>query len=183
MNLPSFTYHPDPIRTGRIIASDEICRSCGQSRGYVYAGAPYAVEELEEALCPWCIADGSAATKLHAEFVDAAAVGDYGRWEAVPDAVVDEIAHRTPGFAGWQQERWWTHCGDAAVFLGTAGRRELEAEWPDAIEAVRTDAGFGSESGTGWDGFYAALSRDHGPTAYVFRCRHCGQFGAYTDTD
>jgi len=24
--------------------------------------------------------------------------------------VVEEVAYRTPGFSGWQQERWWTHC-------------------------------------------------------------------------
>ncbi|MBY4715933.1 CbrC family protein [Burkholderia cepacia] len=29
-----------------------------------------------------------------------------GECDEVPDAVVSEIACRTPGFRGWQQERW-----------------------------------------------------------------------------
>jgi uncharacterized protein CbrC (UPF0167 family) len=36
----------------------------------------------------------------------------------VPADVVEEVAHRTPGFSTLQQARWWTHCGDAAAFLG-----------------------------------------------------------------
>ena len=66
------------------------------------------------AICPWCIADGTAAARFGAAFTDAAGVGGYGDWDDVPPSVVDEVSQRTPGFTGWQQERWWTHCGDAA---------------------------------------------------------------------
>jgi uncharacterized protein CbrC (UPF0167 family) len=38
----------------------------------------YAIEELEDAFCPWCIADGSAAEQFDAEFVDPEAIGGYG---------------------------------------------------------------------------------------------------------
>lgn len=118
MTLPTFRYHPDPIATGSVATSGAVCRACNRARGYIYTGPVYAEIELEDALCPWCIADGSAAARFTAEFVDPAGVGDYGRWDAVPAAVVDEDAKRTPAFTGWQQERWWTHCGDAAMFLG-----------------------------------------------------------------
>ncbi len=176
--LPTFRYHPDPLDTGSIVPSSNACRSCGQARGYIYDGSPYAEEELEAAICPWCIADGTAAQQFDAEFVDAAGIGDYGRWERVRAEVVEEVSRRTPGFSGWQQERWWTHCGDAAQFLGRAGRTELEARWPGAVEAVREEAGYDDEE---WKEYYAALDREHGPTAYVFRCTHCGQLGAYSD--
>ncbi len=39
--------------------------------------------------------------------------------------VIDEVSGRTPGFSGWQQERWLVHCGDACAFLGPAGRTEI----------------------------------------------------------
>lgn len=32
-----------------------------------------------------------------------------------------------------------------------------------------------------WAEYLAALDRDHGPTAYVFRCRKCQQLGGYSD--
>ena len=178
MALPQFPYHPDPLATGSIVASGNVCRSCGQNRGYIYVGPAYAVEELGEAICPWCIADGSAAARFEVEFVDAAGVGGYGRWAAVPPTVVDEVSRRTPGFSGWQQEQWWTHCGDAAEFLGHAGRAELERQWPEAIAAVREEA---ESNDVEWDEYYSSLDRELGPTAYIFRCRHCGQFGAYSD--
>lgn len=183
MSLPLFTYHADPLGSGSVVPSDATCRSCGQPRGYIYAGAPYAEEELERAICPWCIANGAAASKFHAEFVDAAGVGGYGRWDAVPDVIVREVSQRTPGFAGWQQEQWWTHCGDAAVFLGRAGREELELRWPAAIAAVRAEAGFGADDASEWQAYFSALARDSGFTAYVFQCRHCGAHGGYSDTD
>ena len=179
MNLPEFRYHPAPLDTESVVPSSAVCRACGQGRGYIYAPTPYAAENLEAAICPWCIADGSAADQFEAEFVDAAGVGGYGRWEPVPAEVVDEVSRRTPGFTAWQQEQWWTHCGDAAQFLGHAGRAELERRWPEAIAAVRQEAGL---SGAEWVEYYSSLDRESGPTAYVFQCRHCRAFGAYSDT-
>ena len=51
--LPAFRYHPDPLRTGSVVAADTECVCCGESRGYVYAIAPIAEEDIEpETLCP-----------------------------------------------------------------------------------------------------------------------------------
>ena len=176
--LPAFRYHPDPLATGSIVASDASCRCCGQARGVVYSGPVYAEEELDDALCPWCIADGSAAARFGAEFVDGAGVGGYGQWDPVPAAVVVEVSQRTPGFSGWQQERWWTHCGDAAEFLGPSGAAELRARWAAALPSIQADVGY---TGADWEEYVDALDRERGPTAYVFRCRHCGQLGGYSD--
>jgi uncharacterized protein CbrC (UPF0167 family) len=176
--LPRFRYHPDPVATGSVERSEAVCRVCGVARGYIYTGPTFGEEDLDDAVCPWCIADGSAAARFSVEFVDPAGIGDYGRWPRVPQEVVVEISTRTPSFNGWQQERWWTHCGDGAEFLGMAGRTELETRWPEAIPAIRDDAAVGKN----WDEYFARLSKDGSPTAYVFRCRHCGSLGGYTDT-
>lgn len=173
MTIPKFTYHPDPIATGSIVASKETCVCCGEARGFIYTGPAYAEEELANCLCPWCIADGSAHRKFDAEFTD---IGGYGNGEKVPDAVRQEVACRTPGFSGWQQEMWWTHCGDAAEFLGTMGYKEAAALGPELLEAFNcgyTDP-FREE-------YLKSLDRDHGPTGYAFRCRHCGALGGYSD--
>jgi uncharacterized protein CbrC (UPF0167 family) len=70
--------------------------------------------------CPWCIADGSAAETFGADFTDVGAEVP----DDVPREVLEELAFRTPGFSGWQQEHWLYHCGDGAEFLGLADRRE-----------------------------------------------------------
>lgn len=178
--LPRFQYHPDPLATGCVKAADTVCACCGQARGYIYTGPVYAVEEYDDCICPWCIADGSAHEKLEADFTDTEGIGGYGDWDAVSEAVIDEVAYRTPGFNGWQQEQWWTHCGDAAQFMGRAGRAEVERAGPQAVEAIRENAGL---EGAAWERFFAAFEKHGSPTAYLFRCGQCGQWGGYQDCD
>lgn len=179
MELPVFKYHPDPIATGSIIPFKGVCPVCGESKGFAYAGVPYGKIELEHA-CPWCIADGSAHEKFGVEFTDAAGVGGYGQWEKVATDVTEEVAFRTPGFAAWQQERWFTHCGDAAEFLGPMGKAELEQIGSHAIQAIRQESG---KQDTEWEHYFSKLDRKYSATAYLFRCRHCGQLGGYSDCD
>jgi uncharacterized protein CbrC (UPF0167 family) len=99
MELPIFKYHPSPIATGSIVPSAEVCPVCGESRGFAYDSIPYGMNELEH-ICPWCIASGSAHEKFGVEFTDTEGVGGQGQWEKVPKEVVEEVAFRTPGFAG-----------------------------------------------------------------------------------
>jgi hypothetical protein len=178
--LPEFTYYPDPIGGDSIAESDVECVACGQARGWIYVGPVVSREDFSEQICPWCIADGRAHRELGVTFLDEESVGDYGNWDAVPEDVLQEIVTGTPGFLGWQQERWFTCCDDAAVFLGRAGVAELEAAGPEAIEAIRREIGY---SGEQWRDYYEDLDRDGSPTAYLFRCRHCGEYGGYSDFD
>ena len=92
--------------------------------------------------------------------------------------MADEIVFRTPGFNSWQSERWWVCCNDAALFLGPVGKEQLEQYGSEAIAAIRAECGY---EGDEWQEYLDALDRDHGPTAYVFRCRHCGKLGGYSD--
>jgi len=176
VRLPYFPYHPDPVATGSVIAAEVECASCEQRRPYTYVGPVYAVDELDHRLCVWCIADGSAAAKYDAQFTDT-------NWRVpqdVPADVTDIVLRQTPGFAGWQQETWMHHCGDAAEFHGLAGADEL-ASFPDALEYLRSQF-----RGSGWSDadvnrYLHALDKEGQPTAYLFRCRHCHTYLAYSD--
>ena len=90
------------------------------------------------------------------------------------------IIERTPGFSGWQQERWWSHCGQPGAFMGRAGKQELEAAGAGAVARIREAAGFDADD-TGWPTFLEALDADGSPTAYLFRCTECGDIGGYAD--
>lgn len=179
-SLPTFRFHPDPIATGSVERSSKTCVCCGRARGYVYVGPVYSNVEYDSCICPWCIADSSAHEKLHASFHDEASIGGV-EWDDVPLASIEEITYRTPGFSGWQQERWWSHCGEAARFLGRAGCKELQEAGPQAIEAIRQSAGL--PAGPDWDRFFNALDKEGSPTAYLFNCSKCGRFGGYQDCD
>jgi uncharacterized protein CbrC (UPF0167 family) len=160
MDLPVFRYHPDPLASGSIAASDAQCACCGQRRGFIYTGPAYCEEELEDALCPWCIADGSAHKKFDASFASEFADG-------IPPGAVDEITYRTPGFNSWQQDQWLGCCGDAAAFL--------EGQ---LMMYIVHELGI---SGAAATRFLHGLQRDHGATAYIFGCRHCDAKPAYID--
>jgi uncharacterized protein len=177
-SLPVFRYHPDPIASGSIIASDVKCLGCNEHRGFAYTGAVYSVHDLDDALCPWCIFDGTAHNFFEAEFVDPKAVGDYGRWDAVPHSVIEEVCFRTPSFNGWQEERWYTHCGDAAEFVGPVGVAELRSLNSELYRSIAEESGF---SGDELAQYMESLDKDAGPTAYAFRCRICGAWGGYSD--
>lgn len=177
--FPIFLYHPDPIATGSIIESRNECRCCGNAPGYVYCGPVYAVEELEESICPWCIADGSAAEKFDAEFTDSASVGEFDDSDEVSEEIIETVCRRTPGFAGFQQERWWTHCQDAAEFLGPVGWTELKLWGQEAQDAVWNGIQF--KPNMNQSRFLEMLDKDKDATGYLFRCRKCGKFGGYAD--
>lgn len=179
--LPAFSYHPDPIATGVVESLPWPCACCGRERGYLYTGplyGPPGTNALKDKLCPWCIADGSAAERFNATFVD---VG-WGVPDAVPNAVLEELSQRTPCFQGWQQEHWLYHCDDAAAYLGTADHERLRRH-PTALEAVlheNDEFGWSAEESRAWA---ESMSVDGSPTAYLFRCCHCGIHLAYGDMD
>lgn len=176
--LPEFRYFRDPLGVGVIQESECVCVCCSQKRGYIYVGPVYAEEELDEQICPWCITDGSAAVRFSATFIDELGIGGYGRWESVPEQVIEELHFRTPCFTGWQSENWWTHCGDGAVFLDYAGREELIEYGVDLINRLKDEAGVDDSQ---WDHVFQAMEKEGSVIAYVFQCLHCGELGGYWD--
>src|SRR5450432_3019342 len=177
MDLPYFKYDPDPIATGSIVPSGEVCPVCSRLRAFEYQGSLYCTQDLEH-VCPWCIADGSAHNNFDAEFTGLEEVGGFYNWEEVSKEIIEEIAFRTPGFSTWQGEHWFTHCGDAGEFIGPMGKEELQQTGPEAIEVIQRESG---HQGPDWDHHFPALERDHTATAYLFKCRHCGQLGGFSD--
>jgi uncharacterized protein CbrC (UPF0167 family) len=166
--LPSFRYHPDPIATGSVVLSDTLCRCCGQARGYIYKASVYCRELLRESLCPWCIADGSAAQKFDAVFSDAEPLAQAG----VPMATIKEVTERTPGYISWQQEVWLSCCGDACEFHGDAPKQELDALTGEPLASLFSECGIDRIT---WDKILKSYQPGGNPAVYRFRCRHCGQ--------
>jgi uncharacterized protein CbrC (UPF0167 family) len=95
--------------------------------------------------------------------------------------VVQDVATRTRGFAGWQQEHWLYHCSDAAAFLGRVGWEELQLH-EDAVESLLREHDEHGSTAAEAQSYLASLSKDGEATAYLFRCRHCGRYLAYSDS-
>ncbi|MBC7771022.1 MAG: CbrC family protein [Pyrinomonadaceae bacterium] len=177
MSLPVFNYHPDPIQSGSVAVATTKCVCCGKARGYVYAGPIYAEDELDDLICPWCIADGTAHEKFDATFADAEAFAD-----DLPGAVVEEITTRTPGFNVWQGERWLACCGGVAAFIEPVGITELRQRYRSLEMQVLSNIIYDLHiSGGAAHRMLESLNRDLGPTAYVFKCLRCESMHTFVD--
>src|SRR5690349_5834359 len=117
MDLPKFKYSPNSYSIDVFTEEEGTCSSCSQHRNIRYDGSFYSAEEPEY-ICPWCIADGSAAKKYGGEFNDAAGVETplgYETDEVIKasfDEKLLEVAQRTPSYMSWQQEVWLSHCNE-----------------------------------------------------------------------
>jgi uncharacterized protein len=170
--LPKFKYHPNVAGNGLITSSEQSCMCCGQARGYIYRGPVHAIQDVNEQLCPWCIADGSAAAKFGATFTDEDQFPDAG----LDAAIVETIAQRTPGYIGWQQETWLTHCDDACAYLGFPTDDELNTTLAAAVETMRDNLAIPEKQ---WlimrKAYVAGGFQPQGRVGlYKFQCLHCG---------
>lgn len=175
--LPIFRFHPDPIGSGSVVASPWSCQCCQRAHGYIYAGPVYAEQDLTDALCPWCIADGSAAERFGARFVDSEAFA-----AGASDCVVKEITERTPGFNAWQNESWPSCCGEPAAFITPAGIAEIRTRFyqleGSLMMFIVQELGI---SGGAARQFLESLRRDHSPTVFVFKCQRCDAYPFQVD--
>jgi len=165
VQFPKFKYHPDPLSTGAIKESNEVCDCCEKERGYVYTSSLYAEEEIEF-ICPWCIADGSAAKKFDGMFSDDDPLQEAG----VSEEVISEVCERTPGYNSWQQEVWQSHCSTACEFHGDADKDDLLALKDEALnkflntEMIKTDV---------WVNILEHYEKGGNPAVYKFKCPEC----------
>lgn len=175
--LPAFRFHPDPVASGSVVPSTDRCACCGAARGYVYVGPVYAEDDLDDALCPWCIADGEAHRRFGATFVDSEA------FDADAEPVhIDAIVERTPGFNAWQPERWPSCCGEPAAFVTPAGIGDIRARYRRLEGALMTYIVHElSISGGAAGRLLESLTPDGSPTAYIFQCLHCDGMPVYVD--
>ncbi len=114
--LPKFPYHRDPVASGSVRESDDACECCGLSRGVLYQSVVYSRHSVES-LCPWCIADGSAATKYEASFFDAYFCDEHQESIELPSEWQRIVFGQTIGFATFNPIGWWVHCGEPAEFV------------------------------------------------------------------
>lgn len=163
---PTFRYHPNPLATGAVEKSSVTCVCCGKARGFIYVGPVYAIEELHELLCPWCIADGSAAEKLGASFADSHPLIT----AHVPAAAVEEVNLRTPGYSCWQQESWLAHCGDACEFHGDVTAEEVRNASEETKKHWLAEY---KQNEEGWQWATSGYRPGGNSPLYKFVCRHC----------
>ena len=176
-SLPHFRYHPDPFKTG--VFKDDVsvvCECCEQETDVYYCGHVYSESDVEY-LCPHCIANGAAAAKFDATFVQYADELPSGTANA--QAKTDELFKKTPGYFCWQGEQWLTCCDDYCEFLGDVGTKELQemgiADEVFAQYALRGEYDVQTvreylEAG----GFMAG---------YLFRCPSCGKYKISVDAE
>jgi uncharacterized protein CbrC (UPF0167 family) len=171
--LPRFKYHLDPYRSKVLEPSSGPCPRCEEDGGVSYVGPCYALEDVE-GLCPWCIADGSAARQWDLEFVDPAGP------ESLDDPKkTDELLHRTPGYFSAQGDPWPVHCDDYCALVGPV-------EWGD-IRGLQDELGSDLERlqstfGLTRDELVAELARPASPLwAHLFRCLGCRQHRLMAD--
>ena len=171
-SLPHFIYHPDPLATGAFVEREaKVCPSCGKESNVYYALIPYCIDNIKN-LCPFCIANGLAAEKFDAEFVQDA------EWSGQTNPEKDKLLFcQTPGYSSWQGENWLSCCQDYCAYLGTVGTRELKAM--GIAEQVLADY---EERGEYQD-IEEYLVKDGSLCGYLFRCLHCQKYQIWVDAD
>lgn len=173
--LPRFVYHPDPIATGMVKAKDVQCPCCERKTGFAYVRNPYCEAEVED-LCPWCIADGSAAQKFDATFVDDHPLAQAG----LKPEIIDEVVRRTPGYISWQQDSWLVCCNDACEFHGDLKKEEMTSLPHETIAEFKKEHRVDDRI---WGELLDDYSPGGSPAIYKFVCRHCRKIHLGFDFD
>lgn len=167
MDLPPFRFHPDPVKSGAIVRQKTHCVCCDQDVDFVYVGPAASIHDLEEKLCPWCIANGQANEKFDVEFSDRLPLEEAG----VEPEVIEEIVCRTPGYVCWQQPAWEVHLGRPCQFIGDATSKSLVQMTPDERAAFMESARLDRDEFDELMGIYRPNSN---PGIYHFRCPETG---------
>ena len=174
LDLPFFKYHPNPLATGAFTQAQYavVCDCCGCSTHIYYDGPFYAIDDINY-LCPNCIASGAAAKKFDGAFQDDCCLEP----EVLDAEKVDELIHRTPGYSGWQQEYWRSHCGDFCAFMGYVGAAELKAL--GVLDEVLDDPQWSEEE----KDLIKTSVNGGSLQCYLFKCLHCGKHMVWMDCD
>lgn len=172
-SLPFFKYHPNPVETENIKVSEDICLCCNQNRGYIYQASIHTKLRLNGSVCPWCIADGSAAKKFDATFTDC------GFIKTISEEIKEELSKRTPGYICWQVNVWSFHCDDACEFHGDVSEDEVRSFDEETFLRFCDDNFLDEENGKEMISQYYEYPGN--PAIYKFVCRHCQDVSFYMD--
>lgn len=169
--LPQFAYIPDPLKSGAVIPSDEPCACCGETRGYLCKIPPNTEEGIEN-LCPWCVADGTAAAIFDPEFTDPIAFEKNN----LPLETIRIISTRTPAYTlpldPDADDQWPVHCEDACVYLGELSTTDSDMIPDEAKEEFRQRYALSDKE------FQQLIYHDdpskNRTALHRFQCRKCG---------
>ena len=174
MNIPKFKYFHDPLGHGVIEKSEKVCLSCQRKTGYVVICSVYpdSDNEFRGNICPWCVSDGVANTRLGVSF------NQFDVIENIPiyPKSIDELLNRTPGFPTWNYDNWLGHCNDLMMFMGDASVGELKQDKfyeklynpPNGLKSVLNEIVKNYKPGGS-------------PTFLKFQCIHCSEIRYYVD--
>jgi uncharacterized protein CbrC (UPF0167 family) len=181
MELPQFRYSPNAYKIDVFEDTDGTCSVCNQQRNIKYNSSFYSEEEPVY-ICPWCVADGSAAQKYNGVFNDREGVETplgYDSDETLQstfDEKAEEVSQRTPSYISWQQEVWLSHCNEPCAFIGYADSKAIEPLLHE-LEADIENAGYDSNLIT------EHMSKEGSVVGYLFQCLHCGIHRLHVDSD
>lgn len=186
--LPRFHLFSDPLKEKSIVTSKAYCKArdcetcacdiCGRERDY-YCDCGHVSDDpaLDEiTICPWCIADGTAASR-GIRFNDATIYPDLGDTPQLSAADREVVEGRTPGFATWQQIGWRMCCGRACIYVGEANSSDLKGRWASAVPTLFESDGMEEP------GQQEVLTHiGEGIGVYIFQCQICGCFSGHWDS-
>jgi uncharacterized protein len=167
--LPTFRFHPEPLRSGSVEPASIVCNACEQPRDHVYVGNCYVEDDFDGEVCPWCIADGTAHQRFGMTFHEAEPPSG-----TVDMALVDELEERTPGLCSDSPVTWPWCCDMPMAYVEPAGHAELIARHAELASMLvpQLEAEAGLTRGNA-ERLFRKLQRDQPPRAHVFQCLGC----------
>ncbi len=151
--FPEFRFFPDPVRARAFVRNEDDCVCCRKARGWILTAhvLDRRVDGFEVrdpgvmGVCPWCVADGSAAARGGFEFNftrTSWAEGGPGQPVAEGD---EEVRLRTPGYPAGQPRSCWPDLdGRMCVFQGWY-------DWAEAVALGEAAAGACLDAVHEWD--------------------------------
>ena len=181
MELPVFRYSPNAYSLTVFVPEEGTCSSCQQRRQLKYTASFYSIDNPAY-ICPWCIADGSAAKKYSGEFNDFTGIEgisanpDETPLVAIPLEKALDVATKNPAYVSWQQGVWLSHCGEPCAFIDYADYSTIKPY----IDELKADL---DEMGYDLSFIENNLSKNGSLAGYLFQCLHCETHRLHVDCD
>ncbi|MCL1948397.1 MAG: CbrC family protein [Turicibacter sp.] len=170
--LPTFKYHPNPLKTGAFKQGEPfICECCEKETTIYYTGVLYTPEEIST-LCPDCIHSGRASATFDGQFV-----ADIEDGATISKEAQTELFKRTPSYASWQDEIWLTHCGDGCAFIDYVGWDDIKGKLDDFAD-LRADS---SDYADDISHLEKYMHNGGDFQGYLFQCLHCHKYRLHAD--
>ena len=173
--LPTFKYHESVKMTGILVEEDIVCECCQKGSHYKMDIVLYSEEEVED-LCPWCVADGSAAKKYNGTFIDLEGS------DMIPSLEKRlELTRKNPGYPSWQENVWLAHCDDYCKYVDAVDYsviEHLEVDLKEDFERLSKEFYYDTV-----EEFKEALKNNHSMQIYLFECLTCKKPRIHVDLD